>query len=101
MIKVKFLADCGGDFKSGSIKELKADSANHWIKRGLAQRYIEPPKRKPGRPPKKKEEAKELEEKKMGDFLDLPSSLPITLTDPAPEIEKESHTVSPYPGKEE
>jgi hypothetical protein len=88
MFKVKFLADCGdGEFTAGDVRELKAASANHWIKRGLAKKFVEKPKRKPGRPPKKKEEAKEVEKKT--DTLELPSSPPITVTDPTPELEKE------------
>jgi len=88
MIKVKFLATCGdGEFKAGDVKELKGPSANHWIKRGLAERFVKPKKKKPGRPPKKKEEPKAAEKKT--DSLELPSSPPITVTDPTPEIEKE------------
>ena len=101
MVKVKFLASCDdGKFKAGSIHELRADSAHRWIRRGLAEKCKEPAKRKVGRPPKKKEEAKEPE-KKIANYLELPSSAPITITDPTPEIEKENHTVYPYPGKEE
>jgi len=101
-IKIKFLEDCDPEngqpvFKKGSVRELKAPSANHWIRRGKAELYFKPikkkAKKKPGRPPKKKnKEVKadvegKKEEKKINWFSRTP---PITHTDPTPEIEKES-----------
>lgn len=55
-IKVKFLTDCdpGNNkpvFKKGSIRELVISSANHWVRRGKAVKYVEPPKKaKPAKP---------------------------------------------------
>ena len=88
-IRIKFLVSCGdGEFEKGDVKELNAASAHHWMKRGLAEPYDGPIKKKPGRPPKKEEEPK-VEEKKTEDFLRMPSSRPpITVTDPTPEIER-------------
>lgn len=97
--KVKFLADCGGGkFSEGEIKEMRADRAYHYIKRGLAERCSEkraaavnnPPKKKPGRPKKQPEPEKvEVEEKKTEDTMgNLPSKPPITVTDKTPEMEK-------------
>lgn len=45
-VQVKFLADCDPEdgrpvFKAGSVHELAAPSAQHWIKRGKAVRYVE------------------------------------------------------------
>ena len=49
-VKVKFLTDCdfsGGKpkFKKDSIRELVISSANHWVRRGKAVKYVEPPKK--------------------------------------------------------
>ena len=49
-VKVKFLTDCdfsGGKpkFKKDSIRELVISSANHWVRRGKAVKYMEPPKK--------------------------------------------------------
>ena len=49
-IKVKFLTDCDPGngkpiFKKGSIKELVISSANHWVRRGKAEKYVEKPQK--------------------------------------------------------
>lgn len=126
-IKVKFLKDCDPGngkpvFKAGSIRELVISSANHWVRRGMAEKYVEKPKKvKPakakvttsrGRSRKVSvkaepvtveaesnveetaseeipEEEPVIEGKKTEDSLELVTSLPITETDPTPEIEIE------------
>jgi len=49
-VSVKFLEDSDPGrgksiFKKGSVKELVISSANHWIRRGKAERYVEKPMR--------------------------------------------------------
>jgi hypothetical protein len=68
-VKVKFLADCdpgGGKavFKKGSVHELVVSSANHWITRRKAVRYVEPvkPAKSRGRPKTRKEAESIVEE---------------------------------------
>lgn len=58
-VTVKFLTDCDPGngkpvFKKGSVHELVISSANHWIKRGKALKYVESakPVKKGGRPKK-------------------------------------------------
>jgi hypothetical protein len=58
-VKVHFLVDCDPQdgkpvFKAGSVHELPAPSANHWIRRGKAEKYIEPVPRKEPAPEKPK-----------------------------------------------
>lgn len=56
-IKVQFLTDCDPGngkpvFKKGSVKELVISSANHWVRRGKAVKYTEPPKKVKVKAPK-------------------------------------------------
>jgi hypothetical protein len=60
-MKVKFTRDytvkdeTGTTYTKGQVVNLSGPSANHFIKRGAAVEYTEPPptpKRGPGRPPK-------------------------------------------------
>ena len=49
-VTVKFLKDCDPGngkpvFKAGLVKELVISSANHWIRRGRAVKYVEAPVR--------------------------------------------------------
>jgi hypothetical protein len=49
-VKVKFLKDCDPGngkpvFKAGTIRELVISSANHWVRRGMAEKYVEKPKK--------------------------------------------------------
>jgi len=49
-IKVKFLKDCDPGngksvFKAGTIRELVISSANHWVRRGMAEKYVESPRK--------------------------------------------------------
>lgn len=98
-LNVKFLETCrDGEFRAGEVYELKAPSAYHWMKRGLAievKKTVKksPAKRKPGRPRKQPVKASEVKvesaEKKTEESMPLPSSTPpITVTDPTPELEK-------------
>ena len=89
-VKVKFLEDCDPGhgksiFKKGAIRELNAASARHWIRRGLAVKYVTPIKKhtpvaKPKPAVKKPVEKPSVitEEKKTEDG-DLPEG-PTTLT---------------------
>jgi len=68
-VKVKFLTDCdpgGGKpvFKKGSVHELVISSANHWVTRRKAVRYVEPvkPKKPKGRPKTQKKAEPVVEE---------------------------------------
>jgi hypothetical protein len=75
VMKVKFLEDCDSDkkhFKKGSVYELAVPSANHWIKRNKAAKYIEPiktvkPKKSPGRPKKVNRSVKQVKKEEPVD----------------------------------
>lgn len=102
-------------FKKDSVRELVISSANHWIRRKKAVKYTEPvkkagkSKKAAAKLPKRTNKSRKVEvktepvieepiieenleeepEKKSEDFLELPTSLPITETDSTPEIERE------------
>jgi len=49
-VKVKFLKNCDPGngkpvFKAGSIHGLVISSANHWVRRGMAEKYVEKPQK--------------------------------------------------------
>lgn len=94
-IKVKFLVSCGeGKFKAGEVVEMNMASANHWIKRGKAIKYVKSAsKKKKAKAQKATEpqEKKEMEapDQNQGEMQELIREPPITVTDPTPEIEKD------------
>jgi len=56
-VKVKFLKNCDPGngkpvFKAGTIRELVISSANHWVRRGMAEKYVERPERAKSAKPK-------------------------------------------------
>jgi len=59
--EIKFFEECdpadgSATFKAGKVYELPASSANRWIRRNKAERYVPKPKPKPAEkaPPKKR-----------------------------------------------